>query len=80
MHIFIRLHYVLCDLISRGKQTIQFAHSNWRSRLNQPFKAYARWRVEVIMPPMKCCKKTWSVGSDDFVISSIAGIIFHTVW
>ena len=34
----------------------------------------------MIMPPLKCCKKTWSVGSDDFVLSSVVGIIFHTVW
>ena len=29
---------------------------------------------------MKLCGITWSVASDDFVITSIVGIIIHTVW
>ncbi|XP_065890027.1 diacylglycerol lipase-beta-like isoform X3 [Dysidea avara] len=32
------------------------------------------------MPRMVCCNKTWSVGSDDFVISSILGVIFRLFW
>ena len=38
------------------------------------------WWPATTMAPMKCCKKTWSVGSDDFVITSIIGMIFHTIW
>jgi len=27
-----------------------------------------------------CCNKTWSVGSDDFVVSSVVGAIFRLLW